>query len=353
MSYECDSALPLRPGVLKSLKELLDILGYTRVERPVFKWRKDAVAFLSLHSARTYESFSGVFLVIYRPNARTIGVYTRTNSWCSRWDLDQQIRTVRLLRRYFGGSFVTDVGTNRYWRNERPKMTPEESGCFLAFERFHSSIQRVLHYLAERGFPSAYSDPKRFKPVVDPLNPRLLSNNLIVPYLVAAFEEYFRSVFVVLAQFCANREALFKNARIPADRLAAIGEDGITPEEAVAHGMSFQNVEAICASLRAVDQRIDVAGVLRKPHGRRRESRFEGLQRLIARRHSIIHKSEFDTAFEDEDVARAMDDLYSGVRAFHEHLATIRGWSLDDLEPPLTPTRRWLSSRRSGHAASA
>jgi hypothetical protein len=341
VSFESDNHLPPRPNLLATVREFLELLGFRRVPPSPFPWRDGVLVPLSLHSPKPYESFSGVYLLIYRDQRPGLQVYARTNSWCSRWDLDQQIRTVRLLKKHFGGIFVTDAGTNRYWRNERPLLQSAEAGCLLAFERFQQSVSRAVHFLAEREFAPGWSDPGRQKVVLDHRNPRLFSNNLLLPYLVSAMEDYFKSTFVALARFSDNKESLFKQVRISADRLTKVSAGDATLEEVAAEGMSFQNLDSICGYFRMLSQRIDLAGRLRRPFRRRRLSLYDAVGLLVSRRHDLIHRNVVDASFEDDDVVRVVDDLYTAISKCYEHLVAVHGWAKGLQEP-----RCWTAKQR-------
>lgn len=340
MSFESDSILPPLTNHLRSLREFLGLIGYRGVPPSPFPWREDVLESMSKHSTEPYESFSGVYLLIYRDSLPGLRVYTRTNSWCSRWDLDQQIRTVRLLKRHFGGKFVTDAGTNRYWRNDQLDMRPAEAGCFLAFERFQQSIDRAVHYLADREFLPTWSDPSRNK-LADVLNPRLFSNNLLLPYLVAAMEDYFKSTFIAIARYSADKESLFKNARIAPERLARVSVGNAALEDVVAEGMSFQKLDGVCRQFRALDKRIDFAGTLQRPFRRRQSSLYRAVELLVTRRHDLIHRNIIDLSFEDLDVSRLADDLYSAVSKCHEHLIAVQRWTAGTQSAP-----SWSAKRR-------
>jgi hypothetical protein len=117
--------------------------------------------------------------------------------------------------------------------------------------------------------------------------------------------------------------------RISPERLAKVAEEKASIEEALAEGMSFQNLEAIHGHFRALDRRLDFAGTLRRRVGRRRTSLYDAVEAVIIRRHDLIHRNRVDIAFEDLDVARAVDDVYAAVRKCHEHAITVHGWSMD------------------------
>ena len=230
-------------------------------------------------------------------------------------------------------------------------MTPPEAGCYLAFERFQNNIQRAILYVDARTFAPAYSDPKRLK-IADMLNPRLFSNNLLLPYLVSAIEDYFKSTFVALAKHSDAKETLFRNARITADRLVTVAAGEARIEEVVADAMSFQSLAAICNHFRAADKRIDYAGVLRRPVARR--SLYGAVEVVIARRHALIHHSELDLAFEDSLAARAIDDVFSAVRKCHEHLLSVEEWTAakDKMSPAPWSAKKRLRLRKTGRGAS-
>ncbi len=49
---------------------------------------------------------------------------------------------------------------------------------------------------------------------MDELNPRILSNNFLLPYVVALWEDYFRSTFAAALKYSRQRESALKRARL-------------------------------------------------------------------------------------------------------------------------------------------
>ena len=54
------------------------------------------------------------------------------------------------------------------------------------------------------------------------MNPRLLPNNLLVPYVIAVWEEYFRATFAVVLKYSTQRRSVLKNAKLSPNASAAI-----------------------------------------------------------------------------------------------------------------------------------
>jgi hypothetical protein len=111
--------------------------------------------------------------------------------------------------------FVTDEGKSRYLHPNNPAPKPEQSGCHLAFQQFGDNIIKASIYLSNRTFPNTKKEKGGLE-FLDQMNPRLLSNNLLLPFLIASIEDYFKSTFIALLKYSNNKEMFFKNARIVA-----------------------------------------------------------------------------------------------------------------------------------------
>lgn len=85
------------------------------------------------------------------------------------------------------------------------------------------------------------------------MNPRLFSNNLLLPYLVGIWENYLKSSFVVLLKYTDNRDKILKNARFTVDNLKDISSGIISIEEAIVDGFSFQRPKIIAENFKSLD----------------------------------------------------------------------------------------------------
>jgi hypothetical protein len=159
------------------------------------------------------------------------------------------------------------------------------------------------------------------------MNPRLLSNNLLLPYLVAIWEEYFKASFTALLRYSVRREALLKGTRLLShDHLEAVAAGRETVEEAIATTLSFQRPSSIVSHFGILDPKLDVGGALKKPFRRRRLSLFESLEALVERRHAFVHRGEIDTSLTDDRVHMVLKDFEVGVDRVYQRIADHYGW---------------------------
>ena len=212
MSYTSNSEL--REGAnLRRVLEVVELLGYRSAKDGLRI--PNRVGSYMWYEENEYRSWTGVELNVYLDGGR-ITIDTRSRVSRSYWDLDHQNRTLKLIRDLFGGNFTTDAGRNRCWRPDAPPPSPLSSGCYLARWRFHNALGKARVYLMTRKLEG---DIARDKPAglvfVDEINPRLLSNNLLIPYVIAVWEEYFRSTFSATLKNADKREVVLKIAAEP------------------------------------------------------------------------------------------------------------------------------------------
>ena len=161
---------------------------------------------------------------------------------------------------------------------------------------------------------------------MDAMNPRIFSNNVLVPFMVAALEEYFEATFVALLKYSDNKLSILKNSRIRGEDLFAIAAGKTSVERGVSDQFSFQNLEQIVSHFRAVDKRLDVAGALRKPYRKRKQPLYDSLSALIQHRHDIIHRGQISTEFTDEVAFKALEDLEEAVTRVYRMITSTFKW---------------------------
>lgn len=269
MSYESESEIP-KTAKLSHVQEVVALLGYKKVYYDLDVPNRIASYFW--YEEADYQSWSGLELYIYR-EADAIKITTRSRSCRSYYDLVQQNNTLKLIRDLFGGHFTTDAGRNRYWRPDERPPSPLSSGCFLARWRFHNALCKAHIYLMNRKLegPIARESPSGLG-FLDELNPRLLSNNFLLPYIVAVWEDYFRSTFAATLKYSNHRESALKKARLSHMQLEQIAL-GMQPiERAVAESFSFQRPSLISENFRLLDPKLDVGGAMRTPYKRLKTS---------------------------------------------------------------------------------
>lgn len=145
--------------------------------------------------------------------------------------------------------------------------------------------------------------------ILDDMNPRLFSNNLLIPYLIAIWEEYFKASFIALLRYSTQRESALKRARLNQNHLEMIAAGTSTIEEALAESLSFQRPSIIAANFKLIDPKFNIATPLRKPYRRRKESLFDTIDAYVEQRNEFVHTGNMDTQFSDKRVEKAINDF--------------------------------------------
>jgi hypothetical protein len=309
MSYVSESVLGEGTSI-KAAKELVKLLGYDSAFDSLTI--EDRYGSYMWYDTVDYRSYVGVELDIYKAKGKPVVVTTRSRMGRSHWDLVHQNRTLKLLRDLFGGTFTTDAGRNRYWHPEGSPPKPVSSGCFLARWRFKNALIKPRLYLSQRGLDQANTKETGIE-FIDEMNPRLFSNNLILPYLVAIWEDYFKFSFTAMLRYSTQREAALKRAKLPQDRLEMIAAGMSTVEEALAETFSFQRPSIIAANFKLVDPKLDLAGSLRKPYRRRKQSLYDAIEARIEHRNEFVHTGNINVEFTEKELEKTLNDFEVAV----------------------------------------
>ncbi len=304
MSYESRSVFPQGTPVSR-VRELIDLLGYRKhkKEKNWYFW----------YDAKDFRSHTSVELYLHWQDNGQLVVSTRTNSSRSYWDMVQQNKTIRLFRDLLGAPFETDAGKNRCWKPEN-QMTPIQSGCYLAMWRFNNAMITPRIYLESRTLKGqiASPNPTGFRPL-DEMNPRLFSNNLLLPYLVAVWEEFFKSTFSVLLSYSPDRASALKRAKMSSDKLEHVAAGKQSVEVTLAQSFSFQRPSIVAKNFQLINPKFDLAGALRKPYRRRKRSLFDTVEHYVDIRNEFVHTGNMELTLTDSKITTAIKDFRAAV----------------------------------------
>jgi hypothetical protein len=327
VSYTSTSTFS-RPATLEQIIDVVELLDYKRF-RPLPGVR-NLVRSYTWADSRDYKSHSGVELDIYRTPAGAITLTTRSTVSRSYWDLSHQNRTLKLLRDLFGGHFVTDAGRNRYWRPEGPEPIPAESGCMLARWHFHNSLMIAHVYLDARQFGGELArSVATGLHFIDRMNPRFLSNNMFLPYLVAIWEDYFKSTYIALLKYSKDRKAVLKRARLSHEHLEEIAIGTESVESALAGSFTFQRPSVIAEHFRSLDPRLDLAAAFRRPYRRRRVSLYDSIETLVESRHEFVHTGNIQTTLTDSALTAALSDFEAAIDRAYVRIYEVNRWPVN------------------------
>lgn len=325
MSYTSTSVLQPSATVAQ-VREIINLLGYRQASDGLKG--PNQVAGYFWYDESDYRSWSGVELDIYKTPKGPIEVTTRSTVSRSYWDLIHQNRTLKLLRDLFGGHFETDAGRNRYWRPDEPPPPPISSGCYLARWRFHNNFGKARIYLMNRKLegPIARDSSTGFSSI-DEMNPRLLSNNLLVPYIIAVWEEFFRATFAVCLRYSKQRELALKRAKLSHTDLEKLAIGSVQVERSVAEFFSFQRPSAIAETFKLLDPKLDLAAPLRKPYRRRSIPLYDSLEMLVEQRNALVHTGEISLSLFDKQLETTMTDLTEAINRTYNYIAKHYGFA--------------------------
>ena len=324
MSYSSHNDLPDGTSLARVL-QVIDLLGY-RAFRDTHKI-PNMIRSCHWYDEDDYRSWYGVELQIY-DNSGCITVETRSTVARSYWDLIHQNKTIKLLRDIFGGHFETDAGKNRYWRPDEPPPSPLASGCFVARWRFKNAFIKSQIYLQSRNLTGniAHKQPTKLY-FIDEINPRLLSNNLLIPFIIAVWEEYFRSTFAAVLRYADRREQVLKKAHLSHTQLEQIAIDKKPIEQAISECFSFQRPSMIGKNFSLLDDHLDLAAAMRKPFKRRKETLFDRIEALVEGRNAFVHAGDMDMSLYDRELEKVVTDIVEAVDRCYAAIGTRFGFT--------------------------
>ncbi len=319
MSYTSRSEL--RSGTsVKQVREVIDLLGYVRLD-PGFRV-PNMVANYHWFDAQDYRSWSGVELQIYDEEGQ-IAVETRSTISRSYWDLDHQNRTIKLIRDLFGGTFETDAGKSRYLRPTGKPPLPISSGCYLSRWRFENALGKAMIYRQSRDLRGSIAVNKPTGiPTLDEINPRLLSNNLLIPFVIAVWEEFFRSTFAVILKYSMERERVLKKASLSHSQLEQIAGNQRPLEQAIAECFSFQRPSKIAANFLLLNGRLDLGAAMKFPYRKRKLNLYQSIENLVEYRNAFVHSGETNPALYDDQLQQILTDISEAVDRCYRAIAS-------------------------------
>ena len=307
MSYCSENKLPLTTP-LNRLFEVIELLGY---KKGVDSLKLDnQLAFYYWDGDVDHIPFVGITLHVLKYEDY-ISVNTRTRIGRSFWDLQQQNKTISLLKALFGGSFITDEGGNRYMKFDVPE--PSKLACSLYVARwvFHNALINPSVYLSSRKLTGDLAEKglTGFS-WLDEMNPMVLSNNILIPYIIGCWETYFRQSYISVIRYADNiPEKALKNCRV---RSADLLKAARNPELLIyylADSLSFQRPSVIAENFKQLNAKIDIASWLRKPYHNRKKPLFDSITEIIDQRDSLVHTGALSLDVSDQEVKRILNDL--------------------------------------------
>ncbi len=325
MGYDCTNHFPIKTKE-KDVEDFLLLLGYEKGKKGLYSGMVVTPYFF--YDDKDYKYITGIYSELYTDeDTGELLFCTSTTIWRSKFDCDFHNHTIRKLKKQFGGYFISDIGKNRYFKFEGVIREKAEAGVYQAYGRFSHNIKRAKNFASFSNLNNNDTYPIQNVDFIDSMNPKLLATNVLVPYVLSAIEDFFRSTYIALLKYSDNKEKVIQNARIQGAELVLIDQGSLTVPEAVAKWMNFQEMDKVNKAFKHLDNRLDLHGVLRKPFGRKKENFWSMLVRIIELRHGIIHRAEMDFTYLPKDVESDLKYVEKAMWRFYQHLVNVYKWN--------------------------
>lgn len=320
---------------IKNLYWVIECLGYKEIEverelknsyRKCFFWRPPNVDL----------TYVGVELNISKNDSGKIRVETRTRAGRSYVELAQQNTTIKTIRDFFGGTFETDYGKNKYIDSE--DCNPEKSNIAMALyiqrwklhnalipiKIFAQFIEKSLHKDALAG--DLYSAQVGVLPFTDHLRPCVVSPNIQLPYIIGAWENYIKNSYLSILKYVDTENKIIKPDKLSADDLEKIRAGESSVEECIVSKFSFQRPQTIINNFGQLDKKLDVNAVFDKPYKRRKIKLKTSIDNIITLRNQIVHDGFMDVKLTEKDVKRFLDEVEEAANRLYKLFAKNYGF---------------------------
>jgi hypothetical protein len=306
------------------VEHFLGLIGYKKTSGDTISRKMNASLFYFPPDSDPAR-LSDVTASVYTDDKGQLVATSRANIWCTSRDTELQNLMLRELKKYFKGTFETDLGKNRYFTSSGAKRLGVEAACYTASCHFLNSIKK-MSFLNSWILSKAEQKPQKsidLAWIINQTNPAVLAANLGTVYLVSLLEEFFKTIFVETLR-SARKELKINRFRSPTNYFIERAYQGeITLEEAVAENVSFQNSETIRQNFSGLPFVGFIDKYIGKPiSSRGKVKRAEVLQDLFDRRHAIVHRAELDFTYLPDHLSkhirfceRLVGGLYRGLAA--------------------------------------
>ena len=147
-----------------------------------------------------YMYYSGVFLEIEdNTNNYSIHLWTDLLNHSYAHHIEYENHCIEMFKKYFKCKKRNDYWGSENLVYEGLKREKAESGCYLAYDLFKSNLGKVKTFIFTKNF-SQYP-PTNDVRVTLSHHPEIISNNLVVPFIISSLETYFRSTFLALFRY--------------------------------------------------------------------------------------------------------------------------------------------------------
>lgn len=299
----------------KMIETLLQMMDYKKCGE-VFYCGNDA----------EYKYFSGIRVWQCDEDESEIVYWIRTQAFASGYDIKKQNDTIRYLKKYCQAYFESDIGKNRYFETGR-LVKGAESGCYFAIQNLDNHFSLLCHSLSK--YPDDVEAEKSIAELGFPTSSSF-NANVYLSYLCSLIEEFFRATYIALLKYSDKKEKILNMKFSPYD-MVDISEGRKTVEEVYARTLSFQNIKKVTSNFKTLNSKLDISKPLKEPYHKRKESLYEQMDKILERRHGMIHRMEIDRNYSTQELEKDIKDVKVALKRVYLYICEQYNWEPEEI----------------------
>jgi hypothetical protein len=292
---------------MKDVLEFLSLLGFEKYDHYRYFY----------FDIKSREQISSAWAMVL--NNEPIEVHVQISDEHTIKDFEILNRSIRQLRKRFGGYFISNLGKNRYLQYDGVVRRKSEAACYIAYLYFKNDVKILYDFLSilknsESKYDSIYVDS----------SPLISSTNIGLPFLITIMEDYLRNTYIALLTFSSFKKEIFKNSKIDNSELFEALQSNSGVEEVFARSKSFQSINRIDESFKELIKKLSFSDTLKKYYPKR--NYLDKLNQIIEKRHKIIHRFQLNYKYSIGDFERDLILIEKIVKVFYNRIITLQNW---------------------------
>lgn len=279
-------------------------------------------------------TYVGIELSVSKKDARYFMIHTRSRMGRSFRELEQQNNTIKTIQNFFGGTFDTSCGDGKYLDSN--ECNPEKTevamalyiqrwrlnNAFVPIKIYSDFINRAFHHSAPAG--DIYGTKLGIIPLVDCLRPCVVSANVLLPYIIGAWENYVKNSYLSILKYADVGNKIIKPDKLTAEDLERIRKGETTVEECIVSKFSFQKPKRIIDNFKNLDNKLKISHVFNKPY----ENLSPGMliEEAVRLRNQIVHEGSIDIKLTHEYILNLLNNIDVIADRLYEEFAKKYGF---------------------------
>lgn len=274
-------------------------------------------------------TYVGIELCLSKKEDGNLEVHTRSRMGRSSTELEHQNNTIRTIQNFFGGTFETDNGEGIYldYNDCSPEITEiamalhiqrwKLNNALIPIKIYYQFINGVLDHSAPAGYISSTAVGKL--PFTDFLRPSVISANVLLPYIIGAWENYVKNSYLSILKYTDTGNKIIKPDKLTGDDLESIRKGESSIEECIVNKNSFQRPGRIIENFKKLDNDLNISHAFNKPYENQNLGKL--IEEAVILRNKIVHEGFIDTELTHENVMSLLNNIEEVADRLYEEFA--------------------------------